>query len=51
VRAGRAPILAQMLPLAHLGHWLWIFYVLPVIIVIAGILRSSLLAKRREKGD
>jgi uncharacterized membrane protein len=37
-----------MLPLAHLGHWLWIFYVLPVIIVIAGILRSSLLAKRRE---
>ncbi|HSS33540.1 MAG TPA: hypothetical protein VLL27_09700 [Solirubrobacterales bacterium] len=41
-----------MLPLAHLGHWLWIFYVLPVIIVIAGILRSSLLAKRREgEGD
>ncbi len=38
-----------MLPLAHLGHWLWIFYVLPVIIVIAGILRGSLLAKRREQ--
>jgi uncharacterized membrane protein len=38
-----------MLPLAHIGHWLWVFYVLPVIIVIAGILRSSLLARRRER--
>jgi uncharacterized membrane protein len=38
------------LPLAHLGHWLWIFYVLPVVIVIAGILRSTLFEKRcREK--
>jgi hypothetical protein len=37
-----------MLPLAHLGHWLWIFYVLPVIIVIGGILRSTLIEKRRE---
>ena len=40
-----------MLPLAHLGHWLWIFYVIPVLIVIAGILRSALLAKRREQGE
>ena len=38
-----------MLPLAHLGHWLWIFYVLPVIIVIGGILRSTLLERRRDK--
>jgi uncharacterized membrane protein len=36
------------LPLAHLGHWLWILYVLPVIIVIAGILRSTLIERRRE---
>jgi hypothetical protein len=49
MRVGRTPILGQVLPLAHLGHWLWIFYVVPVIIVIAGILRSSLLAKRREE--
>jgi hypothetical protein len=38
------------LPLAHLGHFLWIFYVMPVVIVIAGILRSTILEKRRE-GD
>jgi hypothetical protein len=38
------------LPLAHLGHFLWIFYVMPVVIVAAGILRSTILEKRRE-GD
>jgi hypothetical protein len=33
------------LPLAHLGHWLWTFYVVPVLIVVIGIAR----AKRAEK--
>jgi hypothetical protein len=44
----------MMLPFAHLGHFLWIFYVLPVLIVIGGILRSTWAEKRREgegKGD
>jgi hypothetical protein len=36
-------------PLAHIGHFLWIFYILPVIIVIAGIIRSTL-AEKRKKG-
>jgi hypothetical protein len=39
------------LPLAHLGHWLWVFYVLPVIIVIAGIVRSAMMEKRRGRGE
>jgi hypothetical protein len=38
------------LPLAHLGHYLWILYVLPVIIVIGGILKTTL-AQRRENRD
>jgi hypothetical protein len=37
------------LPIAHIGHFLWIFYILPVIIVIAGILRSTLTEKRGER--
>jgi hypothetical protein len=44
----------MMLPFAHLGHFLWIFYVIPVLIVIGGILRSTWVEKRREgkgKGD
>lgn len=26
-----------MLPLAHAGHYLWILYVIPVVIVLASI--------------
>jgi hypothetical protein len=37
------------LPVAHIGHFLWIFYILPVVIVIAGILRSTRAEKRRER--
>ena len=29
-----------MIPLAHLGHWLWIFYVIPVLIVIARLIQG-----------
>jgi cytochrome c-type biogenesis protein CcmH/NrfF len=39
----------MMLPLAHLGHWLWIFYVIPVLIVIAGIVVSGRSAKRKKR--
>lgn len=37
-----------MLPLAHAGHYVvWALYALPVIIVVAAIVRSTL-AQRRE---
>ena len=39
------------LPLAHLGHFLWIFYVMPVVIVIAGIVRSTMKEKQREREE
>jgi cytochrome c-type biogenesis protein CcmH/NrfF len=39
------------LPLAHVGHYLWILYVLPVLIVVAGILRTSISERRRDRGD
>ena len=37
------------IPSAHLGHWLWVFYVIPILIVIAGIIRSTLAEKKRER--
>jgi hypothetical protein len=37
------------LPFAHLGHFLWIFYVIPVLIVVGGILRATWAEKRRER--
>jgi cell division protein FtsX len=39
-----------VLPIAHVGHYLWIFYILPVFIVIAGTIRTTL-AQRREDGE
>lgn len=38
-----------MLPLAHAGHYaLWVLYVLPVLVVVGAIVKSSL-AVRRER--
>jgi uncharacterized membrane protein len=42
---------AVAIPSAHLGHWLWIFYVIPILIVIAGILRSTLAERKREREE
>lgn len=41
----------MILPVAHLGHWLWVFYVIPVLVVIAGIAWSSCTAKRRDSAS
>jgi hypothetical protein len=37
-----------MLPLAHVGHYLWVLYVIPVAIVVLEIVRSSWAARREE---
>jgi hypothetical protein len=42
---------ATLVPVAHIGHWLWVFYVLPVIIVIGGIFWSTRAANRREREE
>jgi hypothetical protein len=36
------------IPLAHLGHYLWILYLLPVLIVVAGIVWSAVRSRRRD---
>jgi hypothetical protein len=42
---------AVVIPSAHLGHWLWVFYVIPVLIVIGGIIRSTRAEKKREREE
>jgi len=37
------------LPLAHIGHYLWVFYLIPVLIVIGGIIHTTRADKRRDK--
>jgi hypothetical protein len=48
---GDATAAATIVPLAHVGHWLWVFYVVPVLIVIGGIIRSTRAEKRREREE
>jgi hypothetical protein len=45
------PLAANLLalPLAHLGHWLWVFYVIPVLIVVGGIVYTTRADKRRDR--
>jgi hypothetical protein len=45
------PILTSMLPLAHIGHYLWVFYLLPVIFVVIGILRTTRAQKREDRDN
>ena len=37
------------LPLAHVGHYLWVLYLLPILFVIAGIIKTTLTEKRRRE--
>ena len=36
------------LPLAHVGHYLWVLYLLPVLIVVGGIAKNAI-AQRRDR--
>jgi len=40
-----------MLPLAHVGHYLWTLYVLPILIVVAAIVRNMVAQRRAERRD
>ena len=37
------------LPLAHIGHYLWVLYVIPIVLVAIGIGRTVLLERRRKR--
>jgi hypothetical protein len=39
------------LPPAHLGHWLWVFYLIPVLIVVGGIVYTARAERRRERKE
>jgi cytochrome c-type biogenesis protein CcmH/NrfF len=39
------------LPLAHIGHYLWVLYLLPVLFVVIGILRTTVSERRRKKDE
>jgi cytochrome c-type biogenesis protein CcmH/NrfF len=42
---------ALFIPIAHVGHWLWILYVLPVLIVVVSIVRTTVSEKRKAREE
>jgi hypothetical protein len=41
-----------VIPVAHAGHYfVWILYLLPVLVVIAGVVRSALMARRKDREE
>jgi hypothetical protein len=43
--------MANLLPIAHAGHWLWALYLPPVLIVLASIVRTTLSDRRKKRDD
>jgi hypothetical protein len=43
--------MAVLVPLAHAGHWLWVLYLPPVLIVAGSLLRSTLAERRKKRDD
>jgi hypothetical protein len=43
--------MALLLPVAHVGHWLWVLYLPPVLIVLGSILRTTISERRRKRDD
>ncbi len=43
--------MAVLVPLAHVGHWLWVLYLPPVLIVVGSLARSTLTERRKKRED
>jgi heme exporter protein D len=39
------------LPLAHVGHYLWTLYVIPILIMVGAIVRSAVAQRRWSQDD
>jgi hypothetical protein len=40
-----------VLPLAHVGHYLWVLYVIPILIVGGAIVRNTVAQRRLARGE
>jgi hypothetical protein len=40
-----------VLPVAHVGHYLWALYLPPILIVVGSIVRSKLLERREARRE
>lgn len=40
-----------MFPIAHVGHYLWVLYLIPVLIVAGSIIRSTIGQQRIKRQE
>jgi len=40
-----------VLPLAHVGHYLWTLYAIPILIVVGAIVRNAVAQRRAQRED
>jgi hypothetical protein len=40
-----------VLPLAHVGHYLWTLYVIPILIVVGAIVRNTIAQRRLARDE
>jgi hypothetical protein len=43
--------LAQLIVYAHAGHYLWVLYIPPVLVVVFAIVRTTLAERRAEREE
>ena len=43
--------MAQLIPYAHAGHWLWTLYVPPVAIVVFSIVKTTISERRKAREE
>jgi cytochrome c-type biogenesis protein CcmH/NrfF len=43
--------LAELVVFAHAGHWLWVLYVPPVLVVVFAIVRTTIAERRAEREE
>jgi hypothetical protein len=43
--------MAFLVPLAHVGHWLWALYLPPILIVLLSIARTTFRERRNARGE
>ena len=42
---------AQLIPYAHVGHWLWVLYVPPVAVVVFSIVKTTVSERRAMRKE
>jgi cytochrome c-type biogenesis protein CcmH/NrfF len=43
--------MAQLIPYAHVGHWLWVLYVPPVAVVVISIVKTTISERRAMRKE